>query len=356
MALSDFIILIIPSLVILGCNFIPLLFPQISRLVYKYFYPKKYVVPKLTAYDYPLPPYPNTWYPVCLSSSIRENEHVAHKITGRELVFFRGTNGRVQAVPKNCPHMGVDLEYGYVEHNCMVCPMHCKHVRPDPADNIFVEETNNIIFIWYGESPPITISELFSQNKMESITILPYGHLSHRVGGHLVDYAEHLLDIHHAPYIHGVHITPIENGVRTTQYSFTTQFHIEKSDNNPIFTYVTPTFGNIQYAVDVNVCIMFIVHDIGDIEMVIMPCWINGFSLAKVGYSIIAALYTFVDFLDEAAYFSTKNHHVRNMKDSESPMVEFREWFHSTFYTRKQWEKFTLGREKYKQIQKLNDW
>ena len=31
----------------------------------------KYVVPEISAYDYPIPPFPNTWYPICLSSELQ---------------------------------------------------------------------------------------------------------------------------------------------------------------------------------------------------------------------------------------------------------------------------------------------
>ena len=32
-----------------------------------------YKVPQLVAHDYPLPPFPNTWYPICLSSELKTN-------------------------------------------------------------------------------------------------------------------------------------------------------------------------------------------------------------------------------------------------------------------------------------------
>ena len=54
-----------------------------------------YKVPKLNAYDYPIPFYPNTWYPICLSSDLKPNTLKKVKITGKEFIIFRGENNVV---------------------------------------------------------------------------------------------------------------------------------------------------------------------------------------------------------------------------------------------------------------------
>jgi nitrite reductase/ring-hydroxylating ferredoxin subunit len=120
-----------------------------------------YKVLILNAYDYPIPPFPNTWYPICLSTDLKPNTLKKVKITGKEFIIFRGENNVVSAINKNCPHMGVDLSYGTVKNNCVVCPFHHHCVKPsteiktetqtESNTKYFIEETNNIIFVWIGE-------------------------------------------------------------------------------------------------------------------------------------------------------------------------------------------------------------
>ena len=74
-----------------------------------------YKVPQLVAHDYPLPSFPNTWYPICLSSELKINAVQKKKIAGNEFILFRDEKGVVSAIDKNCPHMGVDLSYGTVK-------------------------------------------------------------------------------------------------------------------------------------------------------------------------------------------------------------------------------------------------
>ncbi len=90
-----------------------------------------YKVPKLNAYDYPLAPFPNTWYPICLSKELKPNTLKKVKIAGKEFIIFRDENKLVSAINKNCPHMGVDLSYGTVKNNCVVCPFHHHCVKLD---------------------------------------------------------------------------------------------------------------------------------------------------------------------------------------------------------------------------------
>lgn len=333
---------------------------HVFRLVRKFFTPKTYKIPTLSALDYPLPPFPNTWYPVCMGTSIQNKEMQKHKIAGMEFIFYRDEYGTIHATHKNCPHMGVDLSYGYVEKQCIVCPMHCMRVKSTPKQPIFVEETNNLVFIWIGElvenKPPISVFDLFIQNDLQQSYVSKYGHFTHKVGGHLVDYAEHLLDINHAPYIHGVHIEPIPNSLVTTKYSFTTKFRIQESGLLPTFTYATPTFGCIRYTEDVHVYIMFVVRDVGEIDMVIMPGWVKGSSVKNAIQSMIGTIYTYIDFSDEAAYFTTKNHRVRHLKQCEKPMDDFRNWFQTNFYSKLQNNVFAQRQSEYLRRENLNDW
>ena len=318
----------------------------------------KYTVPALTAYDYPIPPYPNAWYPICLSNELQRGALQKKKIAGKEFIVFRDENGVVSAINKNCSHMGVDLSYGTVKNGCVVCPFHHHCVKPhnDSAvkQEYFIEETNNIIFIWVGEDKPFySIREIVKTYNCPEGTPYLSSYFTRNVGGHLIDYAEHLLDVHHAPYIHGVNLRPVENSIIQTKYSFVIEFCIEETNVQPVFTYITPTFGYIEYSKDVRIYMMFIVYDIGNIDMIVLPC---GKNISEFCYSLLGALYTQIDFADEAAYFSTKNHNIRNLKSSEKPMDEFRQWFIETYYTKEQLIIFDRNKKKYNEAKAINEW
>jgi isorenieratene synthase len=47
-----------------------------------------------------------------------------HTVLGRELVAWRGQDGRLRVAPAACPHMGADLSCGRVEADQVVCPWH----------------------------------------------------------------------------------------------------------------------------------------------------------------------------------------------------------------------------------------
>ena len=339
-------------------------FTLIFRLLKKCFKKSNnYIVPKLNPYDYNIPPFPNTWYPICLSSELKKNMLQKKKIAGKEFILFRDNNGLVSAINKNCSHMGVDLSYAKVNNNCVVCPFHHQCVKSktytnNPDEKIyFIEETNNIIFIWNGElidgKPFFSIKDLIKNYDVPKGDKYFFKCFSRNVGGHLLDYAEHLLDINHAPYIHGVHLQPVENSMVLDKYSFTIKFKIEETNVKPIFTYITPTFGVIEYSKDVKIFMMFIVYDVGNIDMVILPC---GQNLLELFYSSLGALYTQIDFADEAAYFSTKDHNIRNLLDSEKAMDDFRKWFIDTFYTKNQLIKFNENKKKHNEMKIIHDW
>lgn len=338
-------------------------FAILFRLIKKYIFAKKYQVPERSIFDFPLPPFPNSWYPVCLTSEIKENQKYTFRIASNDILLYRSkVDSTIQCIPRYCPHMGVDLKYGCIKSNCIKCPFHGKHVSPKTENTFSIEEANGIVFIWIGsvhnEFPPISIKKLMKQNSMEDCSIFSYLTFQHNVGGHLVDYAEHLLDICHAPYIHNTEIKPIENGLKTNKYSFSTSFKIEKENSVfiPIFTYATPSFGNIEYTKYGNVFIMFIVNDVGNIQMNIIPGWKGYFTLQKFFTSLAFSIYTYIDFLDEAVYFTTKDHNKRNLNKNEEAISHFRKWFINTYFSKDQLKSFETQKEKYYKMNLINDW
>jgi aminopyrrolnitrin oxygenase len=82
-------------------------------------------------------------------------------LCGRELVVFRGQDGRVGALDARCPHLGSNLTAGRVIRDCIECPYH--HFRFDREGvcrtqglrgrAYAVEERFGAIFVFLGPRP-----------------------------------------------------------------------------------------------------------------------------------------------------------------------------------------------------------
>jgi len=325
----------------------------VLRIFNKILHPKLYKIPVLSQHDFPLPPFPNTWYPICLSRELTKNTLRKEKIAGKEFILYRGDNGIAYAIPDKCSHMGVDLIYGHVENDCVICPFHNKCNKPTQTpdtEKMFIEECNNVIFIWIGVlqngKPFSSMSDLMKKYTEPEKYMFSFSFLKRAVGGHLIDYAEHLLDINHTQSIHGVSIDTTYTSIETTNHSFSIHFKIENMHFTPKFTYITPTFVFVEYIEGIKVYIMFVVRNVGHNEMIVLS---NGNNIHQLVYSFLLALYTHLDFSDEAAFFSTKDHNISNLLPNETPIQQFRDWFKYTFYTSSQLDDFI-------KCKKINDW
>jgi nitrite reductase/ring-hydroxylating ferredoxin subunit len=70
-------------------------------------------------------PYPNGWYRVCGSGELKKGQVLAITCCGREMVAFRGADGRAGVLHAFCPHLGTHLGHGgTVQGNNLVCPYH----------------------------------------------------------------------------------------------------------------------------------------------------------------------------------------------------------------------------------------
>ena len=327
------------------------------KLTNKYLFPSmQYTVPFQDAYDFPLPPFPNTWYPICMAHEIKPGQIYPKQIAGHDIVVYRNSlfHQEIYVNARHCPHMGVDLKYGTIKHECIVCPFHHHCVSPLRSNQAIrepehhrvkykVQQHCGIVFVWIGdvETPTVSLKKLcyefFSHDYFPKL--YKWGLFDRKVGGHLVDYAEHLLDVSHAPYTHGVELQAVKEMLQTFEHSFRVTFRIKGYNIQPKFTYMTPTFGFVDYGNDVKTFIMFVVEDVGQIRMIQLPIYYRH-NWSKTVKSWIAALYTHFDFSEEAAFFSTKKHRNRNLTAAEEAMDKFRQWFLKTYYTKDQIETF----------------
>ena len=81
---------------------------------------------------------PNSWYEVLYSDELAKGEVKTVRYLGRDIVLFRGHDGKVGALEPFCPHLGAHFGFGgKVEGNNLVCPFHswqfdgggtCQHI------------------------------------------------------------------------------------------------------------------------------------------------------------------------------------------------------------------------------------
>jgi phenylpropionate dioxygenase-like ring-hydroxylating dioxygenase large terminal subunit len=110
------------------------------------------------------------WYWAMRADQLRRGRARALSFLGREMVVYRGADGRAVALDAYCPHMGAHLAEGKVEGNAIRCLFHywkydadgrCIEI-PCQAECAFVPrleswpvaETYGLIWIWAGRSTP----------------------------------------------------------------------------------------------------------------------------------------------------------------------------------------------------------
>jgi phenylpropionate dioxygenase-like ring-hydroxylating dioxygenase large terminal subunit len=74
---------------------------------------------------YPFPTYPNSWYAMAWSHELARKTQKTVHFFGKDLVLFRGEDGRINAVDAVCPHLGAHLGAGgKIVGNTIECPFH----------------------------------------------------------------------------------------------------------------------------------------------------------------------------------------------------------------------------------------
>ena len=113
------------------------------------------------------------WYWAMRSVVVKCGAAKAFSLLGRELVVYRGADGRVVALDAYCPHMGAHLAEGKVEGSDIRCLFHywkynpagmCIEI-PCQRDSSFVpqiqswpvEERYGLIWIWAGREPRTSV-------------------------------------------------------------------------------------------------------------------------------------------------------------------------------------------------------
>lgn len=113
--------------------------------------------------------YPQSWYPICLSKSLKPNKIMLQRAFGKEWVLFRNRQFQVAMLPRHCLHMGTDLINGRIVDGLLECPLHrwcydaygnSMHLKQESRNTtkfLHTKEAHGIIFAFWGNVPNISI-------------------------------------------------------------------------------------------------------------------------------------------------------------------------------------------------------
>jgi 3-ketosteroid 9alpha-monooxygenase subunit A len=212
------------------------------------------------SYRYPFTPYPNSWYRVALATDIPKGTVKPLRCFGRELVAFRGDDGKVRVTDAHCPHLGAHLGHGgQVVGNTIECPFHawrfagdgtcvaipyCEKIPPLARLRTWpVAEVNGIVFVYYhadGEAPSFEIPPL---SEYESNAWSDYFHLDWKIRIHIQEIAENALDLPHFAVVHSCLAIPAMNAFTIDGHRF--RIHCEAP--RKVFGLLSATDMDITY-------------------------------------------------------------------------------------------------------------
>ena len=172
----------------------------------------------------------DAWYCAGFSSEFTDRP-VGRRFLDRPVAIYRAQDGALVALSDVCPHRFAPLHQGRLENDVLSCPYHglafgrdgaCVHNphgsgKIPPRSNIAaypIAERNGVAWIWIGNKPAVE-SEIPELN-------LVGGEEYPRIVGYMVinaDYRliiDNLLDLNHAPYLHGGSLSPVGTTRETT--------------------------------------------------------------------------------------------------------------------------------------------
>ena len=168
-------------------------------------------------YRYPFPAVPNGWFSVGTSTGLLPGEVQPLRYLDRELVLFRGEDGRARVFDAFCPHLGANLGVGgKVCGDGITCPFHgwrfdgsgqleevpgLDHPPRAAAAAWNVSEHNGQIFVWHhadGGQPEFEIIDYRS----DEASWTPWRSNIYTVRVHVQELTENIIDRSHFYSVH----------------------------------------------------------------------------------------------------------------------------------------------------------
>ena len=175
--------------------------------------------------SYP-PPYPDGWYRVLGSKSLRRGQVRYIECLGRALVVWRSEDADdVFAMSAFCPHLGANLAHGRVCRNRIECPFHAWQFTGDgraarvpysdtvptrvATESFPVQEVHGQIFMYHrgggarqqaGEAVPYPVPRIPEVD--DGSFVFRGHHDAGRVRMHMIELIENAADPAHFTYLH----------------------------------------------------------------------------------------------------------------------------------------------------------
>lgn len=163
---------------------------------------------------------PNQWYAILPSRAVKANQIVGVKRLNLELALFRNSKGEVGCVVDQCTHRGAALSRGKVKGDCIQCPFHglefdkagrCNFIPANGKGSTQdisrynvkhypVRESNDIIYLWYGDPDRITEELPFFNEDINTSYV--YSEIEDHWNSHYSRCIENQLDVVHLPFVH----------------------------------------------------------------------------------------------------------------------------------------------------------
>ena len=128
------------------------------------------------------------WYWALPSAVLKKNQPEALNFLGKEMVIYRGADGKVRAMDAYCPHMGAHLAEGKIEGNSLRCMFHgwkfdengtcsdipclSKVIAVDTLNTYETAEHYGMIWIWTGTGPSSKLPEVPELDGKSSAVLL----------------------------------------------------------------------------------------------------------------------------------------------------------------------------------------
>jgi cholesterol 7-dehydrogenase len=193
---------------------------------------------KVRGKNYP-PPYPNGWFSLCSSDSVKKGRVIEVDAFGQKLAVFRGENGQVGVMDAYCPHLNANLAYGRVKDNHLVCPFHgwefntkgecakipyCDKLPVNKAaEQWIVKEDWGLILVWHHSDKKAP--DWSTEGHLAELKDYKYhGMTSEVLRIHLQDFAENGADFAHFNFVHNLLTIPFANRVVNVKHTVKIEF------------------------------------------------------------------------------------------------------------------------------------
>ncbi len=174
-------------------------------------------------------PFPFGWFAVCYSDELAAGEVKPVRYFAREMVVWRGENGRPRVLDAYCRHLGAHMGHGgRVNGNDLECPFHAwqynehgavthiPYARTIPPqakrENCVrawpVEECNGFVYVWHHPDNIAPLFEIDTYPEVGSPGWTPFKKFDWRVFNSLGNMHDNGQDLAHFFYVHRTAVFP----------------------------------------------------------------------------------------------------------------------------------------------------